>query len=121
GRPRPGGRRADEERGCAAGGRRSGHRGGVTVSAESRVETLGGVATGVLDIGSPEAPAVVVAHSAGLDSGSVLPFARLAAAAGWRVVAVDLRGHGRSQATPAQVHRDGMAADLVEVVERLGL
>ncbi|MFC5381937.1 alpha/beta fold hydrolase [Aquipuribacter nitratireducens] len=42
------------------------------------------------------------------------------AAAGWRVVAADLRGHGASDATPRGYHQAGLADDVDALVRSLG-
>lgn len=78
--------------------------------------TLGGVSTRALSWGDPTADRSVVAvHSAGLDASSMGAFADVAVAAGYRVVAADLRGHGRSAARPEQISLGSMAVDVVEL------
>lgn len=79
-----------------------------------------GVDLSVVEVGPPDAPAVVVAHGVGSSARFVVDaFAEAAAAAGCRLVAYDLRGHGRSG--PAQDVADHAlalhVADLAAVAE----
>lgn len=71
--------------------------------------------------GAPDAPLVVCVH--GL-SGTLRSFDRIAAAlerAGRRVVAVDLRGRGRSEVTPPGTYGlEAHARDVLEVATRCG-
>ncbi|MFD1860271.1 alpha/beta fold hydrolase [Aeromicrobium camelliae] len=82
---------------------------------------LGGIETDALVWGPENGVPVILAHSAGLDARSMSTFAVAAAARGYRAYGIDLRGHGRSGARPAQVTLRGMADDLVEAVEFFGL
>lgn len=70
-----------------------------------------------------DGPAVVVAHGVGSSSRFVVDaFGRPLADAGWRLVAYDLRGHGRSTpVTDPAAHRlDAHVADLHRVATEVG-
>ena len=69
---------------------------GAEAPTRTRVVDSSGVALAVSEWGDPEAPPVLVAHG-GFDFARTLDvFAPLVAAAGWRVVSWDQRGHGDS-------------------------
>jgi non-heme chloroperoxidase len=84
-----------------------------------RIEVDEGVELHVVDVGSG-AP-VVLLHGWGL-SGQVWDRqVRRLLEAGRRAVCIDLRGHGRSDAPAAGYGVERLAADVVTVLERLGL
>jgi pimeloyl-ACP methyl ester carboxylesterase len=72
------------------------------------------------DVAAPPRVALLVHGMAG----SSRTWSRVASAlaeAGWRVVGVDLRGHGDSPPIEATVTREQMGADVAETIEALGL
>lgn len=81
--------------------------------------TLGGVETQLHTWGPASGPGVVVLHSAGLAGSSLRWFADQLVLRGHRVLAPDLRGHGGSRASAAEVTLAAMAADVVELGSRL--
>ncbi|MGW8762261.1 alpha/beta fold hydrolase [Streptomyces sp. NPDC055815] len=66
-------------------------------------------------------PDTLLLHGLAGHSGEWDALARLLRDAGHRVVALDQRGHGRSERLPADVSRAAYVADAVAVVEELGL
>jgi pimeloyl-ACP methyl ester carboxylesterase len=89
---------------------------------EVRAVRLGGIDTAVHRWGDPDGRPVVMLHSLGLDGASFGPVAAaLTRQAPMLVLAPDLRGHGRSRAAPEQVEVRGMAADVVEFGQSLGI
>lgn len=82
----------------------------------------GGVALATWDLGGDGDP-VLLTHGTGLHAWMWLGAAPELAAAGRRVWAVDLRGHGASGPSPDGTYRDwwAAAADLTAVVAALGL
>lgn len=77
----------------------------------------------VVEAGAPEAPPVLFLHGWGA---SLYTFRRLipaVAAAGWRAVAVDLKGHGLSDKPTArgQFSRARMLAHVTEIMDALAL
>ncbi len=82
-----------------------------------------GVALSVVEVGPPDAPAAVVAHGVGSSARFVVDaFGAAAGAAGYRLVAYDLRGHGKSApARDAADHTLGAhVADLAAVAGAVG-
>lgn len=77
-----------------------------------------GTGVAVHDLGG-EGPDVLLAHATGFCAAVWAPLARRLE--GVRVVAVDARGHGRSQVPAGGMHWDGTAADLLAAVDALGL
>jgi 3-oxoadipate enol-lactonase len=71
--------------------------------------------------GPADAPAVVFLHSIGTDREVCRPVADRVAAAGRRVVLVDLRGHGSSPAPDAPYRLDELAGDVLALLDELGL
>lgn len=72
-------------------------------------------------LGPPDGPEVLLAHGGGQTRHSWSGAARDLAARGWRVVALDLRGHGDSQWSPQGDYRlERFAEDLVCVANQLG-
>jgi 3-oxoadipate enol-lactonase len=65
-------------------------------------------------------PVVVLAHALGLDWRMWDPVMPALAAAGRRVVAYDLRGHGRAAGSPSPYTMDDAARDLIGVIDALG-
>jgi 3-oxoadipate enol-lactonase len=83
---------------------------------------LGGIPTVVHEFGPRNGKPVVVLHSAGLDgSGFRYLAAAMGESAGWRLMAPDLRGHGRSKAEPRAISLDLMAEDIIGLVNLFGL
>ncbi|MFF3605366.1 alpha/beta fold hydrolase [Streptomyces sp. NPDC002463] len=66
-------------------------------------------------------PDTLLLHGLAGQSGEWDAVARLLREAGHRVVALDQRGHGRSERHPVDVSRAAYVADVVAVVEELGL
>lgn len=73
-----------------------------------------------LDWGGPARPGVLLVHGLGRSAWSWAPVARRLRG-GLRTVALDLRGHGLSDAPTGGYDADGFAGDLVAVAEGAGL
>ncbi|MFL9902060.1 alpha/beta hydrolase [Paraburkholderia fungorum] len=71
--------------------------------------------------GDPDAPAVVMTHSILSSSMMWEAQAALLSGQGWRVICIDTRGHGESQAGSAPWTMDDLAADTVAVLDALRL
>ncbi|MDO8324003.1 MAG: alpha/beta hydrolase [Phenylobacterium sp.] len=72
-------------------------------------------------VGPPDGPAALLAHGGGQTRHSWSGAAKDLAARGWRVVTLDLRGHGDSQWSPEGDYRlERFAEDLVCVADQLG-
>ncbi|HRW38364.1 MAG: alpha/beta hydrolase [Acidimicrobiales bacterium] len=70
--------------------------------------------------GPPDGPAVLLLHGGGQTRHSWAGTARVLAASGWRVTAVDLRGHGESDwAADGDYTIDAFAADVRAVVDAM--
>jgi pimeloyl-ACP methyl ester carboxylesterase len=69
---------------------------------------------------APDAPTVVFVHGAGMDHTVWVMPSRYFARHGYRVIAPDLPGHGRSDGPPLATI-DAMAAWLLQVIDRLGV
>jgi len=80
----------------------------------------GTLAYEVIGTAGPSAPLVVLAHGMGDDRRAYRFLAPALAAAGYRVVAVDLRGAGESSTGWPSYSRTDIAGDLVALVEQLG-
>lgn len=65
-------------------------------------------------------PLIVLAHGMGDNRGAFRELGALLAAAGYRVAAVDQRGHGESSTGWASYTRTDAAADLLAVIRHLG-
>jgi pimeloyl-ACP methyl ester carboxylesterase len=72
------------------------------------------------DSGGPGTP-VVFAHGAGADSAMFVPQFEALVTAGYRVVAADLRGHGRSRPTTNPITPGRAVGDLLALIDHLGL
>lgn len=84
-----------------------------------RVETSDGRSLAVAFDGPADAPAVVLLHSIGCDHRLWDP--QVAALAGYRVVRPDIRGHGASEAPAGDYSLGRLVADLVEILDQLGI
>jgi pimeloyl-ACP methyl ester carboxylesterase len=73
--------------------------------------------------GEPGAPAIVLLHGLTATRRYVLMGSRLLQRSGYRVIAYDARGHGRSAPAPdpAAYGYERLAADLLAVLDQLGL
>ena len=71
--------------------------------------------------GADNAPAVVLSHSLLTSHRMWDAQAALLAARGWRVVALDTRGHGASPPPPPPYRIDELADDVVAVLDALGI
>jgi 3-oxoadipate enol-lactonase len=72
------------------------------------------------DIVGPEAaPVVCLAHALSSDSGIWAEQVPPLLAAGWRVLRLDMRGHGGSQAGPEDYAMDALANDVAEILDFL--
>ena len=72
-------------------------------------------------LGPYDGPSVLLAHGGGQTRHSWSGAARDLAARGWRVITLDLRGHGDSQWSPQGDYRlERFAEDLVCVADQLG-
>ena len=80
----------------------------------------GGVHLSLSEYGEPTHPFVILIHGIGNRSDAWLPVIP-ALAASFRVVTMDLRGHGRSDQPAAGYHHADYAADLQAVIEDLGV
>ncbi|MGW6705063.1 alpha/beta fold hydrolase [Streptomyces sp. NPDC054956] len=67
-----------------------------------------------------EGPLVVLAHGMGDNRGAYRESAALLVAAGYRVAATDLRGHGESSTGWASYTRTDVAGDLLALIRHLG-
>ena len=91
----------------------------MTDAGEHRLE-LEGVVVAWRAYGPPDAPPLVLVHSLGLDGRMWAP--QVEALAGVRrIVAPDLRGHGRSDAPPGPYSMRRLALDVLAVAETAGL
>ncbi|AYJ49148.1 alpha/beta fold hydrolase [Rhodococcus sp. P1Y] len=79
---------------------------------------VGGVRIAYRDFGGSDDVPVVLVHGMGGDSSTWNRFATALKAAGRRVVAIDLRGHGRSAHT-ADYSFDAFGADVIAVLDHL--
>lgn len=71
--------------------------------------------------GSPDAPAVLLAHGGGQTRHAWDRAASALASKGWRAVALDLRGHGESDWSPTGAYEiETFAQDLLAVADQLG-
>ncbi|MGE0383474.1 MAG: alpha/beta fold hydrolase [Gammaproteobacteria bacterium] len=71
-------------------------------------------------IGPDTAAPVILAHGAGQTRAAWRNTAAALVAAGWRVIALDLRGHGESAWSPSGAYRlEDFAADLLAVADQL--
>lgn len=92
---------------------------GVARPAQLRPIKIGGQQTLIARRGE-SGPAVVLVHALGLDWRMWEPVMdRLAA--GRRVFAYDIRGHGRAVGSPAQFTMDEVGADLIAVLDVVGV
>lgn len=90
---------------------------------ELTVHGADGVTLAVVEVGPADAPALALAHGVGSSGRFLLEsFATPVLAAGWRLVAYDLRGHGASAPVrdPAGHTLDRHVEDLHAVVEAVG-
>lgn len=71
--------------------------------------------------GEPGAPAILLNHSILTSSAVWHRQAASLAGKGFRVIAMDMRGHGRSEATPAPYGMDDLVADDIAVLDALGI
>ena len=90
---------------------------------EFEVRTRDGVLLAGEDAGAPEAPAIVLLHGLTATRRYVLMGSRLLERSGYRVIAYDARGHGRSTPAPdpAAYGYEQLAADLQDLLDALGL
>lgn len=72
-------------------------------------------------LGPAHAPAVVLLHSVAADGGMWAEQVPALLAAGYRVLRIDMRGHGGSEATPGPYRIPDLARDAVAVTDRLAL
>lgn len=82
--------------------------------------TADGLEISYRDSGGPDAVPVLLVHGMGGDSRTWDRFARTLAQGGRRVIAVDLRGHGRSAHAPSYLF-DEFGDDLLALCEHLAL
>ena len=101
--------------------------GGAPESAPAAVEPTGwattadGVEIAYYELGG-RGPAVVLAHATGFCAAVLVPVAKRLMAAGWRCMAFDARGHGRSgRPADGDFSWSGFATDVLTVTERLEL
>lgn len=72
-------------------------------------------------LGAPDAPVVAFSHSLAADSGMWAEQVPAFLAAGYRVLRIDLRGHGGSDAPPGNYSMGLLAGDVVAVLDFLEL
>jgi 3-oxoadipate enol-lactonase len=72
-------------------------------------------------IGPESAPVVCLAHCLSADSGVWAEQVPPLLEAGWRVLAIDMRGHGGSDAGPTGVTMSGYADDVAAMLDTLGI
>ena len=72
-------------------------------------------------LGPDDAPAVCLAHSLSSDSGIWAEQVPPLLAAGWRVLRIDMRGHGGSEPGTGACSLADLAADVVAVLDFLGI
>lgn len=72
-------------------------------------------------VGPETAPVVCLAHSLSADSGVWADQVQPLLADGWRVLRLDMRGHGGSDAVPGDYTMSELAGDVVRVLDFLGL
>src|ERR1700688_1209499 len=70
-------------------------------------------------LGSDEAPVVCFTHSLASDGGMWAEQVAAALAGGFRVLRVDMRGHGGSEAPPPPYSIDALAGDVAALLEIL--
>lgn len=75
----------------------------------------------VYDTGPADAPAVLLLHSLGTAAAIWNPILPALTAAGLRVVRPEMRGHGRTEATPGPYTIDSLAHDGLAVLQHLGI
>lgn len=90
------------------------------MSAELAVLDVAGVAIAYRDTGGFDARPVVLVHGMGGDSSTWNRFVSALTGLGRRVIAVDLRGHGRSAHTE-DYSFDAFGTDVLAVMDHLGL
>jgi len=72
-------------------------------------------------VGPDAAPVVCLAHALSSDMGVWAEQVPPLLQAGWRVLRIDMRGHGGSDAVPGACTMAGLAGDVVTVLDFLGL
>jgi 3-oxoadipate enol-lactonase len=72
-------------------------------------------------LGPEQAPVVCLAHSLSSDSGVWAEQVPPLLAAGWRVLRIDMRGHGGSDALPGRYSMAELASDVIAVLDFLGI
>ncbi|WP_137389642.1 alpha/beta fold hydrolase [Rhodoligotrophos defluvii] len=72
-------------------------------------------------VGPSAAPVVCMLHSLTSDSGMWAEQVPALLTAGYQVLRIDMRGHGGSSATAGEYRIDELAADVVRVLDQLGL
>lgn len=72
-------------------------------------------------LGSAQAPVVCLAHTLSSDSGVWSEQVPALFGAGWRVLRIDMRGHGGSDPAGDEATMAELAADVVLVLDRLGI
>ena len=72
-------------------------------------------------LGPDDAPVVCLAHSLSSDSGIWAEQVPPLLAAGWRVLRIDMRGHGGSEAPAGPYTMEELAGDVIAVLDFLGV
>jgi pimeloyl-ACP methyl ester carboxylesterase len=88
-----------------------------------RVTLVDGEQVRVVETGDPTAPPIVLLHGWGCTAYAWRHVAGPLAEAGWRVLAVDQRGHGLSDrpSDPTKYTRDAMVAHVAATMDALGI
>lgn len=72
-------------------------------------------------LGKDEGPVICLAHALSADMGIWAEQVSVLLAAGWRVLRLDMRGHGGSSAGGTEYSMSDLAQDVVTVLDHLGL
>ncbi|TDT95440.1 pimeloyl-ACP methyl ester carboxylesterase [Streptomyces sp. 846.5] len=83
--------------------------------------SLNGITVSYTDLGDHDSPALLLVHGHPFDRSMWEPQLEPAVAAGYRVIAPDLRGYGRSSVVPGVTTFDVFAADLAALLDHLGI
>lgn len=83
--------------------------------------SIDGVSVAYEDVGSPDAPVVVLVHGHPFDRSMWRPQVERLTEAGLRVIVPDLRGYGESTVVPGKTPLETFARDITGLLDRLGV
>ncbi|MDT0342335.1 alpha/beta fold hydrolase [Streptomyces litchfieldiae] len=83
--------------------------------------TVNGITIEYDDLGPAAGPAIVLVHGHPFHRGMWAPQTAALTAAGWRVIAPDLRGYGGSQVVPGHTPFEVFARDVAALLDLLGV